>query len=111
MKFVCGYCKSEYDTPIGRARCELECDLKRFAEEEKRLKEKLAKEKEERKQEIYDVRKRVMVLEDKYFKDYGERLHVFREPIVEYTKFNKGSNVDNDAINNALNSFLNDCFG
>ena len=86
-KFVCDYCGKEYDTPLARAKCELECDRKRVAEEERQLKEKLAKEKEDRKNEIFEARKRVYFLEGKYRKDYGEGLPSIREPITRTVTF------------------------
>ena len=28
-KYICAYCGAEYDDPVSRAKCELECDEKR----------------------------------------------------------------------------------
>lgn len=88
LKFRCDYCGEYYDTPVARAKCELECDRKRVAEEEKQLKEKLAKEKETRHDEIIAKRKELADLEQRYYKDYGVFAYTLREPLTKTVRFN-----------------------
>jgi len=81
-KFICGYCGKEYDTPAARANCELSCDRKRIAEEEKAKQDKLKKEKEDRRNQILTARKELSDMEQRYYKDYGEYMYTLREPIT-----------------------------
>lgn len=54
-KYVCAYCGAEYDDPVSRAKCELECDEKRQQEEAKQKKAMLAEEKKVRQKEIQEL--------------------------------------------------------
>lgn len=54
-KYVCAYCGAEYDDPVSRAKCELECDEKRQQEEAKQKKARLAAEKKVRQMEIQEL--------------------------------------------------------
>lgn len=86
-KFKCGYCGKEYDTPAARANCELFCDRKRIAEEEKAKQDKLKKEKEERKKKVLHLRQELIELEKMYYRDYGELVETLREPVVRTVTF------------------------
>jgi len=81
-KFMCEYCGKEYDTPVDRGDCELSCYQRAIAEEEKAKKEKLAKDKEERKKKILHLRQELIELEKMYYRDFGEWVETLREPLV-----------------------------
>ena len=99
QKFKCGYCGKWFDAPAARAKCELKCEWKRVAEEERQLKEKLAKEKQDRLDEITAKRKDLVDLERRYYKDYGVFAYTLREPLTKTVRFNGD-----------WGKFFNDCF-
>ena len=71
-KYRCGYCGAEYDTPLARARCELECDEKRRQELEKQRKLELHSTQRERAKEVKDALQTYKGLWQAYLRDYGE---------------------------------------
>ena len=70
-KYICAFCGAEYDTPITRAKCELECDEKRKQEAERQRQFELANAREARWQEILQKEHECKVLLEKYIADYG----------------------------------------
>ncbi len=75
-KFVCVYCGAEYDTPVARGRCEMECDMKRQQEAERERKEELERRKEDRRKEIVSDYKTLSKKCDAFAKDYGEPIYI-----------------------------------
>lgn len=50
--FKCSICGKEYDTPVGRAKCEIECDKANKAKAEAERQEKLKAEQKARADEV-----------------------------------------------------------
>lgn len=70
--YKCSFCNKEYDNPVDRAKCELNCDAKIRIEKENIRKEKLKKEKDARYSEIIEESKKMKDMISNYIKDYGD---------------------------------------
>lgn len=70
-KFICAFCGAEYDAPLARAKCELECDEKRKQEAERQRQAELESIRETRWQEILQKKKEYQALINGYIADYG----------------------------------------
>lgn len=106
--FKCSICGKEYDTPVDRAKCEIECDkvIKAKAEQEK--KNKLKAEREKRTEELsqaYDEYKiacqkaeeKYNAIVEQYNKDYGESSYI---NIINDNFFNSMYNCMRNILDN-----------
>lgn len=87
-KYECSYCGHKYIDPVNRANCELSCNKKKLAEEEKTRWEQYHKEKQDRENKIKSMRKELSDLEKKFYDDYREQVYVLREPVIRTVDFN-----------------------
>jgi hypothetical protein len=72
--FKCSICGKEYDTPVGRARCEIECDKANQAKAEQERNEKLKAEKNKRYDEIKCKANELETLIKQFNNDYGDSI-------------------------------------
>ena len=73
--YQCGFCGSEHDLPVERAKCELACAEKKEAEERKAAERKKKAEYAERKAEVDVAFNTAYELRDKFIEDYGNYTH------------------------------------
>ena len=80
--FKCSICGKEYDTPVSRAKCEIECDKLNHIKAEKEKQEKLKAEKAKRIEELdkayveyfetcTEAKEKYLKIVEQYNKDYG----------------------------------------